>query len=83
MSSTKTGRQISYFTLRDTNEETADAAKVSATSVTASFPMSELEAYGPNFKWSLSRLFVRAPDRDKFTARQHRLRLAPATTPDQ
>ena len=31
----------------------------------------------------LSRLSARAPDRDKFTARQHRLRPAPTTTPDQ
>lgn len=45
------GRQIAYFTFRDTNKEISGAAEVTATSVTGSFPMSELEQYGPNFKW--------------------------------
>ena len=53
------GRQISHFTFRETNRgvasgasgnpgagQIADAAKASATSVTASFPMSVLKAYG-------------------------------------
>ena len=43
---------MSYFTYRDTNKEIADGAKVTPTSVTGSFPMSELEQYGPHFSWS-------------------------------
>jgi hypothetical protein len=45
------GRQIAYFTFQDTNKEITDAAKVTRTSVTGQFPMSELESYGPNFTW--------------------------------
>lgn len=46
------GRQVTYFTFRgDTNKEIGGTAKVTATSVTGSFPMSELAAFGPNFEW--------------------------------
>ncbi len=45
------GRQVAYFTFLGTNKEISGSAQVTATSVTASFPMSELEQVGPNFKW--------------------------------
>jgi hypothetical protein len=45
------GRQVAYFTFLGTNKEISGSAQVTAKSVTASFPMSELEQVGPNFKW--------------------------------
>jgi hypothetical protein len=45
------GRQIAYFTFLGTNKEISGSAQVTANSVTASFPMSELEQVGPNFEW--------------------------------
>jgi|GEM_PF-6769046 len=44
-------RQVAYFTFLGTNKEISGSAQITATSVTASFPMSELEQVGPNFKW--------------------------------
>jgi hypothetical protein len=45
------GRQVSYFTSIGTNKEISGSAQVTANSVTASFPMSDLEQIGPNFEW--------------------------------
>ncbi len=45
------GRQVAYFTFLGTNKEISGSAQVTANSVTASFPMSDLEQIGPNFKW--------------------------------
>jgi hypothetical protein len=45
------GRQVAYFTFLGTNKKISGSAQVTANSVTASFPMSELEQVGPNFKW--------------------------------
>jgi hypothetical protein len=45
------GRQVAYFTFFDTNKEISGSAQVTAKSVTASFPMSELDQVGPNFMW--------------------------------
>jgi hypothetical protein len=45
------GRQVAYFTFLGTNKEISGSAQVTGKSVTASFPMSELEQVGPNFKW--------------------------------
>jgi hypothetical protein len=45
------GRQVAYPAFHDTNKEISGSAQVTAKSVTASFPMSELEQVGPNFKW--------------------------------
>jgi hypothetical protein len=46
------GQQVAYFTFRGvTNKEISGTAKVTGTSVTGSFPMSELAAFGPNFEW--------------------------------
>jgi hypothetical protein len=46
------GHQSGYFTFRDTNKEISGEAPTTRTSVTGSFPMAELQAYGPNFTWS-------------------------------
>jgi hypothetical protein len=46
------GHQSGYFTFRDTNKEIPGEAPTTRTSVTGSFPMAELQAYGPNFTWS-------------------------------
>jgi hypothetical protein len=45
------GRQVAYFTFLGTNKKISGSAQVTANSVTASFPMSELTQVGPNFKW--------------------------------
>jgi hypothetical protein len=45
------GRQVAYPTFHDTNKEISGSAQTTPTSVTASFPMSELEQVGPNFTW--------------------------------
>jgi len=45
------GRQVAYFTFLGTNKEISGSAQVTANSVTATFPMSELTQVGPNFKW--------------------------------
>lgn len=46
------GQQVAYFTFRgDANKEIAGTAKVTGTSVTGSFPMSDLAAFGANFTW--------------------------------
>jgi hypothetical protein len=45
------GRQVAYFTFLGTTKEISGSAQVTAKSVTASFPMSELEQVGPNFTW--------------------------------
>jgi len=45
------GRQVAYLTFRGTPKELSGTAQVTAKSVTASFPMSELEQVDPNFKW--------------------------------
>jgi len=45
------GRQVAYPAFHDTNKEISGSAQTTPTSVTASFPMSELQQVGANFKW--------------------------------
>ena len=45
------GRQVAYFTFFGIKKEILGSAQLTTKSVTASFPMSELEQIGPNFKW--------------------------------
>jgi len=45
------GRQVAYFTFLGANKEVSGSAHLTAKSVTGSFPMSELDQAGPNFKW--------------------------------